>query len=500
MAALWRKKGWREQEQYHTIPVNRIGRIIDTMLDTVSRTDLPKPRTRTEQVMDLVRQRIERRMLVPGARLPSVRAMAESSGFSKSTIVEAYDRLAAEGVIRARAGAGFYVSSPLAPLALCETEAMEERDIDPVWLLRQCSDDREGVINAGSGTLPQDWLAQESMRKALRGAARELPSGVMSDFLGYEPMRMLLSRRMAEQGVEASPDQILLTDSGTQALDLVCRFLLQPGDTVLLDDPCFFNFVALLRAHRVRAVSVPMTPQGPDLAAFAQVVQRERPRLYITNSAVHNPTGATLSATHVHRVLKIAAEADMVIVEDDIFADFELETSPRYASFDGLERVIRIGSLSKTASTAIRCGHIALRPDWVMPLADLRVVTAYMGNPLGAQLLVTMLTDGTYRHHMETLRRRLARARAKVGARLTGLGLRLWCEPQAGMSLWAQLPDGMDAAALARAAAREQIVLAPGVVFSPSGGWQDYLRINAVHGDNERFFAFLAKACALPKG
>jgi DNA-binding transcriptional MocR family regulator len=138
------------------------------------------------------------------------------------------------------------------------------------------------------------------------------------------------------------------------------------------------------------------------------VVRRERPRLYITNSAVHNPTGATLSATHVHRVLKIAAEADMLIVEDDIFADFETEPSPRYASFDGLERVIRIGSLSKTASTAMRCGHVALRADWVGPLADLRIVTAYMGNPLSAQLLVTMLTDGTYRHHMETLRRRLA--------------------------------------------------------------------------------------------
>ena len=496
-ARLWGKKGWREQEQSNTIWINRIDRIIGTMLDTAPQT-IPETtlrRTRTEQVMDLIQQRIERRILVPGARLPSVRAMADSSGFSKSTIVEAYDRLAAEGVIRARAGAGFYVAAPLAPLALCDAQDKGERDIDPVWLLRQCSDDRDGVINAGAGTLPQDWLAQESMRKALRGAARTLPPGGRSDLLGYEPMRMLISRRLAEQGLEASPDQILLTDSGTQALDLVCRFLLQPGDTVLLDDPCFFNFVALLRAHRVRVVSAPMTPQGPDLAAFAEVVMRERPRLYITNSAVHNPTGATLSATHVHRVLKIAAEADMVIIEDDIFADFETETSPRYASFDGLDRVIRIGSLSKTASTAIRCGHIALRADWVEPLADLRVVTAYMGNPLGAQLLVTMLTDGTYRHHMETLRRRLARARARASARLKAIGLDLWCEPQAGMSLWARLPRGMDAAKLAREAARQQIVLAPGIVFSPSGGWQDHLRINAVQGDDERFYAFLAQAC-----
>jgi DNA-binding transcriptional MocR family regulator len=117
-----------------------------------------------------------------------------------------------------------------------------------------------------------------------------------------------------------------------------------------------------------------------------------------------------------------------------------------------------------------------------------------MGNPLGAQLLVTMLTDGTYRHHMETLRRRLARARARTSARLKSLGMELWCEPKAGMSLWARLPRGMDAAQLAREAAGQQIILAPGIVFSPSGGWQDYLRINAVQGDNDRFFDFLDQA------
>jgi DNA-binding transcriptional MocR family regulator len=467
------------------------------MLETLPQTD--SRRTRTEQVMDIIHQRIERRVLVPGARLPSVRAMADSSGFSKSTVVEAYDRLAAQGVIRARAGAGFYVAAPLAPLAVGQIEAQGPRDIDPVWLLRQASEGGEGVIYAGSGMLPAGWLADEGMRKALRGAARGDMGGEHGGLLGHEPMRQLISRRMAEQGLDASPDQIILTESGTQSLDLVCRFLLQPGDTVLLDDPCFFNFVALLRAHRVRVVSVPMTPQGPDLAAFAAVVEAEHPRLYITNSAVHNPTGVTASAAHVHRVLKIAAAADMVIVEDDIFADFEAEISPRYAAFDGLERVIRVGSFSKTASTALRCGHIALRPDWVEPLADLRIVTAFQGSPMIAQLLVTMLTDGGYRHHMEGMRRRLARARSRVSARIRAMGMDLWCEPSAGMSLWARLPGGMDAAQLTREAARERIVLAPGAVFSPTGGWQDYLRINAAQSDDERFYAFMERACGSVK-
>ena len=142
---------------------------------------------------------------------------------------------------------------------------------------------------------------------------------------------------MAEHGIEASPDQIMLTESGTQAIDLLCRFLIEPGDTVLVDDPCYFNFHALLRAHRAKVVGVPYTPSGPDIELFAQALTEHRPRLYITNSALHNPTGAMLSPVVAHRLLKLAEQSDLTIIEDDIFADFEHEPAPRLAAFDGLE-------------------------------------------------------------------------------------------------------------------------------------------------------------------
>ncbi len=161
------------------------------------------------------------------------------------------------------------------------------------------------------------------------------PTGLaLADYgspLGLPQLRQLISRRLGERGIEASPDQIMLADSGTQAIDLLCRFLLEPGDTVLVDDPCYFNFHALLRAHRAKIVGVPYTPSGPDIEAFAQVVADERPRLYITNSAIHNPTGATLSPVTAHRVLKLADQFDLTIIEDDIFADFEYTLgSPPY--------------------------------------------------------------------------------------------------------------------------------------------------------------------------
>ena len=163
------------------------------------------------------------------------------------------------------------------------------------------------------------------MRRALRAIARD-PDAPLAEYAsppGLPALRQQLAWRLSQHGVDAAPEQIILTDGGTQALDLVCRFLLEPGDTVLIDDPCYFNFQALLRAHRVRMVGVPYTPSGPDLERFERALIEHRPRLYVTNSAIHNPTGAMLAPAIAHRLLKLAAEHDLLIVEDDIFADFE---------------------------------------------------------------------------------------------------------------------------------------------------------------------------------
>ena len=457
--------------------------------------------TRTGMVVRVIRERIDSRTLTPGARLPSIRAMAETSGVARSTVVEAYDRLAAEGVIRSRPGSGFYVAAPLAPLALDRLATTREREVDPLWMLRQSLGERRHELMPGCGWLPDDWLAGDALRKAMRGAARTDDHGTLAGYaspLGSPPLRALLARRMADQGVEAGPDQILLTDSGTHALDLVCRFLLQPGDTVLVDDPCYFNFLALLRAHRAKVIGVPMTRSGPDIAAFAAAAATHRPRFYLTNSGVHNPTGASLAAATAHRLLKIADAHDMVIVEDDIFADFEHAPSARLAAFDGLDRTIRIGSFSKSLSAAVRCGHIAARPDWIEALADLRIATSMAGSPLAASLLHAVLTDGSYRRHVEGVRTRLARATAKVAKRLRSVGVEPWIEPAAGIFLWARVPGGVDAVDLARRAIAEGIVLAPGPVFSTSGEWRDHMRFNVARSDDDRLFAFLQSAVACP--
>ncbi|WP_404710165.1 PLP-dependent aminotransferase family protein [Sphingomonas sp. MMS24-J13] len=461
-------------------------------------SELPE-RSRVEQVMQLVQQRIERRALVPGARLPSVRAMAESSGVSKSTVVDAYDRLVAEGVIRARPGSGFYVAAPLAPLAIAGVDSRPEREIDPLWMLHQSLATKPHALKPGCGWLPEAWLPEDMLRKGLRTIARSAPSATLTGYasaMGPEPLRRLIARRLGEQGVEAAPDQILLTDSGTHAIDLICRFLIEPGDAVLIDDPGYFNFQAMLRAHRARPIGIPYTPHGPDMAAFAEALETHRPRLYITNSACHNPTGGSLAAPIAYRLLKLAEAHDLLIVEDDIFADFEDVPSPRLAGFDGLDRVIRVGSFSKSLTSAVRCGHIAARADWIAALTDLRIATSMSGSPISMELVQTILTDGAFRRHMERVRGRLDQARAKAIRRLKAIGITPWIEPQAGIFLWGRLPDGVDAAVVTRRAFERDVVLAPGNVFSVAQTAGNHMRFNAAMMGDDRVFEVLEEAMA----
>jgi DNA-binding transcriptional MocR family regulator len=196
-----------------------------------------------------------------------------------------------------------------------------------------------------------------------------------------------------------------------------------------------------------------------------------------------------------HRLLNAAAENDTIIVEDDIFADFEPEPSTRLAALDGLSRVIRIGSFSKTLSASARCGYIAARPDWIEGLVDLQIATNFGGpSPVSSEILAHMLAGGGYRKHMEELRRRLVRARRETADRLYRLGIEPVLLPRGGFNLWCRLPEGMDSTPVAQAAVVEGVVFAPGNVFSVSQGAAGFMRFNVAHMVEPRVYTVLEAA------
>lgn len=456
--------------------------------------------TRTQAVMSAITDKIANRALSPGDRLPSIRLFADTMGVSPSTVVEAYDRLEAEGLIRSRRGSGFYVTGAnLPPMALAEMAPQRERDIDPFWISRQSLDSDPSYLKPGCGWLPADWMPNAALRRGLRALARA-DDHLLSDYgstRGSFALRRLLLGRLADDGISATAEQIMLTSSGTQAIDLICRLLLRPGDVVLIDDPCYFNFQTLLRAHQVRIVGVPYTPTGPDTEVFERVLVEEKPRLYITNSALHNPTGATPSPQTAHRILSLATTHGLTIVEDEIFADFEPDLSPRLAILDGLDRVIRIGSFSKTLSASVRCGYVAARRDWIEGLVDLQIATSFGGpSPVVTELVAGVLAGGSYRKHMDEVRQRLVRARQRAIDRLEPLGLAPWIVPRGGFYLWCQLPKGHDCMALTRRCMEEKVILTPGNVFSVSQSATSFLRFNVTHLEDARIFTVLERAMA----
>ena len=349
----------------------------------------------------------------------------------------------------------------------------------------------------GCGWLPADWMPNAALRRGLRELARA-DAPILSDYGGTRgslKLRRFLLGRFADEGIAAGPDQLLLTGSGTQAIDLICRYLLHPGDTVLIDDPGYFNFQALLRAHRAEIVGIPYTRSGPDVAAFEAALQAHRPRLYITNSALHNPTGASMSPQTAHRLLRVAAAHGLVIVEDDILAEFEPAPSPRLAMLDGLDRVIRIGSFSKTLSASARGGYIAARADWIEGLVDLQVATSFGGpSPMATELLADVLAGGSYRKHVGELRQRLARSRDRAAQGLAKLGIIPWTMPRGGFYLWCRLPEGLDSADIARRCMDEGVILAPGNVFSVSQSAAPFVRFNVAQMESDRVYAALRLA------
>lgn len=437
----------------------------------------------------------ERAAIVPGGALPSIRRLAGDLQISKSTIVEAYDRLVAEGIVNAKRGSGFFAAKHMRPFKLKDLGLQFDRAIDPLWIVRQAFASKNATLQPGSGWLPDDWLAGEMLRRGLRGITRDEQANLTAygTLQGFLPLREHLSRRLNARDIAAEPGNIFLTDSATRAIDLVCRFLLQPGDTVLIDDPCYFNFRYILQAQRVRMVGVRYTPNGPDLEHFAAVCMEHRPKLYLTTAVLQNPTGANVSLGTGHRLLKLAEIYDLVLVEDNIYADLERRPSPGLAGLDGFERVILIESFSKTLTAAARCGFIVARTDWIEGLTDLALATSFGTNDLAAQATHRLLTDGSYRSHIDALRPRLARAMAFTAEHLDRLGFTLWTRPESGMFLWAQLPNNLDSSEIAIRALERGLVLAPGNVFSLSQTANHFLRFNVAQCVDKRVFEILEK-------
>ena len=450
--------------------------------------------SKTESLVRQLADSIANGSLSAGDRLPSIRMAAQDHNVSKNTIVEAYDRLVARGLITARQGSGFTVAAPSHAIREDDAPRHLVEAVDSISLLR-AQLDQNYAVRIGDGRPPALWMAGIPLRSfpEPNGDTPNDTSGYGSH-MGYHPLRALIAAQHKMDGIALRPEQIVTTFGANHGLDLIIRRYLKPGDTVLVDDPGYYPLFAKLRFSQVTFIGVPRGPNGPDLEQLRTLAQLHRPKLYFTQSLAQNPTGTSMDLATAHGVLKQAEIADFLVVDDDPFVDLPNATGVRLAALDGFDRVIFVGTFSKTLSASFRTGYIAAHTSITEELAELKMITTVNSSRFSEMIVAEMIQSRRYARHLKKLAARLAQAAQKLKSDLATLNLRCKVDPGQGYYAWLGLPKGVSDTDLAKKAATEGIFLAPSSFFmvhpsdAPSG-----MRLNTTRTSDPRFLRFLRR-------
>ena len=406
--------------------------------------DRAAPEPLHRQLANGLREAIRSGRLAPATRLPSTRVLAADLGVSRRLVVDAYSQLTAEGFLLSRHGSGTRVATvdTASPPERGAGEAMRHFDID---------------FAPGSpdlGSFPRHaWL------RALRQGLAEIESHAF----GYVAPQGLITARVAvadylrrTRGVLADPQHIVLCSGATQAIALLASML--PTRTVAMEDPGFWLHRMVLQHNGIEPIPVPVDDDGLDVAALAD----SGATTVLATPAHQSPTGVVLTATR-RTALVQWARAGHVVIEDDYDAEYRYDRAP-VGALQGIapDRVVYVGSTSKTLAPGLRIGWMVLPANLVGPVALSKGLADNGSSVMDQIAFAKLLTTGGYDRHLRQMRRHyllrrnaLLRALARYMPEATALGT------AAGVHLTVQLPDGCPVADLVRRAAEMRVRVEP---------------------------------------
>ncbi|RFP13687.1 MULTISPECIES: PLP-dependent aminotransferase family protein [unclassified Duganella] len=457
--------------------------------------DRSSPIALSSQIEAKLRQMVESRALPGGAKLMSIRQLATQLAVSTNTIVTAYDRLVAAGIIDSHGTAGFFVSTTNgASKSIPDEVALEAgEEQEPVWLAQQANDQRAGILLASSGALPPTWLqdavpatvVQKALARSAAGMASRCPPQ------GLPELREHIALLLRGIGIAADAGHILTTLGGTHTIDLICRSFLQPGDTVLVEDPGYFLMFGRLRQDGIRLVPIKRRPEGLDLDELEAACREHRPRLLFVQTALHNPTGWSSSAANLHKVLMLAQQHGFLIAEDDVHGHFQQGHSTRLAAMAGLDGVIYYSSFCKVLSPALRMGYLAAAPALLKVLMRTKIHSIMTMPALNEYVLLEVLRAGNLRKHLDRMQRKIMAARNASTQQLSAAGVLFEQPGDAGIFLWGTMPEGLDVDLLVQDAYRNNILLMRGAAFSANDTPDQHIRFNVAFSQHPRLSSYL---------
>ena len=433
---------------------------------------------------ETLRQRIESGELRAGAKLDSIRQVSQELGVSRYQVLAAYQELAGLGVVEARHGSGFYVSSFARASGLVPRLAPSlDRLLDTALLIRGFVEPSY-LLKCGSGALPKEWLLELGLHRHIRSVAAQ-PAANLYEYgtaLGYVALREAIQSRLIRRRITCMAEQVVLTTGISQGLELVIRGLCHPGDLVFVESPAYYNLFGLLHLSGLRLRKIPRTSEGPDLEALEALLNKgDIPRIFFLQSLLHNPTGSSLSPAAAHRILLLAEQYDFLIVEDDAYGDLAEEQDLRLAALDGLRRVIYLSGFTKTLSANLRVGYAVGGEALIDALSRAKLLTSIASSEFVERVVYRALTEGGYERVTTSLRHRLQGAQEAWEKELQRAGWLTFPGPRRGMFVWARHPQWEDSVLLARVAATAGFWLAPGSAFDPERLLSPWVRFNVAY-------------------
>ncbi len=452
------------------------GTLLALGLAGLSRTSA---RAMHRQLYEELRETVLSRRLRAGVRLPSTRALATELRVSRNTVITAFEQLLAEGYVEGKIGSGTYVASRLPDDILCVRARPAPAAAGPP--------DGRGISRRGSlmrlaQSSPSDGVLPPRAFRSGLPAIEEFPVELWArivgrvwrqarreqlaygEHAGYKPLREAIAEYLREaRGVRCEAAQVIVVEGAQQGLDLVARVLLDPGDSIWMEDPGYYGARGAFQAAGARLVAVPVDGEG--LVVGEGIRRMESARMAYVTPSHQYPLGHVMSLPRRLALLDWASRAGAWVIEDDYDSEFRFGGRP-LAAIQGLDRqglVIYVGSFSKVLVPALRLGYLVVPPDLVDTCVGARRLMSYHAPTMEQAALAEFLGEGHFARHIRRLRGIYAeRQRVLVEEarkRLAGL---LEVEPQeAGLSLVGWLPKGIDDEAAHRHAAAYGVITSP---------------------------------------
>lgn len=448
--------------------------------------------SKTAAVVEWIQQRIDRQIYKPYQRVPSVRKLADMLNVSSFTVTQAYEQLVATNVLMAKPNSGYYVL-PQFNLSRNIDIVDKEAAVDTSWLVQQMFNDIPDYRAPGSGELPVEWVKNDKMQWAVRQVNQDIDSFIYNygETQGYLPLRQQLTQHLDLLGIHTSADNIVTTTGVSQAILTITQLLLKAGDTVIVDDPGWYWTSSTLQQQGYQVVSIERDYQGPNIDQMQQVLKKYRPKLYITNSVLHNPTSYNLHPARAHQVLNLMHEYDTYIFEDDLYAAFLSDEKPlRYANIDQFERVFYATGFSKSMASGWRVGMLVSPDKFINQILKLKTLSNMTSLEFGERVVYKLWTQGEYKRQLKKVQQKLYIAHQDMREALSKISLTYPKHTNLGIFVW--IDTGVDSGKLALEAYKDGWLVAPGQLFNPIADPSTYLRLNVATTSDE-FLQWLQK-------